>query len=437
MYNNSVLNVSGTMTVVRWGFAYAGNVNLNDSARVNAGTLLMCDYMDPTWTGCVSKFTLNNSSKLYVTTDATVGANQGSSIMTVNDTAEVHVTGTLYSARSNRATGIPNYGEVDVNGSGKIFATNITMGGGGNAAPNNATSLWNITDNGAVSASGNLSIAGGTSSATVNMKKNAQLSVTGNVTIGNTTGVGNSGYVDVTGSGASIGTSLNVGGNVSLVSTNSTLIVNSVGSGPAPNGGLQLTGAGSTLYFNGGQIKSGVNTTTFLQGIPHAIIQAGGAVFNLFDNNASVTRSVTVAQNLEHDSVLGSTADGGLSIMGGGTLTLTGALTYTGPTKIQGTSTLKIYTPGSTALADISTITGTPTNSTLVIGDGSVANTVSANSVSVSTLTIGAGSTLTINAIPGGPLAGGGLTPVPEPSVFVLLTIATLGLIGAAWRKRK
>jgi hypothetical protein len=242
--------------------------------------------------------------------------------------------------------------------------------------------------------------------------------------------------MDVT-HGTPTDTALTVGGNVSLVATNGTLSVRSISSGPASNGALIMTGASSTLYFNGARISSPVNTTTFIQGIPHAVIQAGGAKFNLndYDGNPSTYRSVTVAQNLEHDSALGSTPDGGLSLLSGGMLTLTGTLTYTGPTVIDGTGVLNIYTPGTTSLAAIAG-SGTELGN-LVIGDGSVANTVRANSVNIGTLTLGIGSRLVINPIPGGPSAGGTLTTVPEPSTFVLLTIAALGLIGAAWRKRK
>jgi hypothetical protein len=48
-------------------------------------------------------------------------------------------------------------------------------------------------------------------------------------------------------------------------------------------------------------------------------------------------------------------------------------------------------------------------------------------SIKTSTLTMGAGSTLTILPIPGGPLAGStSLTPVPEPSTLVILSLAAL-----------
>jgi autotransporter-associated beta strand protein len=153
-----------------------------------------------------------------------------------------------------------------------------------------------------------------------------------------------------------------------------------------------------------------------MQDLRAAHILAGGAIIDTNTNN------VTIAQALA-----GSVGDGGLTKKSAGILTLTGALTYTGLTDIQA-GTLQINTGGGTALASI---TGA--------GALGIGNTTSltANSVSVGTLTIGAGSTLTINAIPGGPMAGGGFTAVPEPSTFAMLAMAALGLMAAAWRRRK
>ncbi|MGA2062800.1 MAG: PEP-CTERM sorting domain-containing protein, partial [Thermoguttaceae bacterium] len=52
---------------------------------------------------------------------------------------------------------------------------------------------------------------------------------------------------------------------------------------------------------------------------------------------------------------------------------------------------------------------------------------LTAQSITASTLTIGAGATVTILPIPGGPLAGlTSLTVVPEPSTLVLLSLAAL-----------
>jgi hypothetical protein len=60
-----------------------------------------------------------------------------------------------------------------------------------------------------------------------------------------------------------------------------------------------------------------------------------------------------------------------------------------------------------------------------------------ANSISVDTLTVGAGSIVTINALPDGPTAGGGgLQAVPEPSTLVLLALAGLALVGGCLRRK-
>jgi len=71
----------------------------------------------------------------------------------------------------------------------------------------------------------------------------------------------------------------------------------------------------------------------------------------------------------------------------------------------------------------------------LGVGDGTNNAMLVADSITVNTLTIGAGAEVVIRAISGGPSAGSlNVQAVPEPSAFVLLGIAALGLL--IWRLR-
>jgi autotransporter-associated beta strand protein len=103
----------------------------------------------------------------------------------------------------------------------------------------------------------------------------------------------------------------------------------------------------------------------------------------------------------------------GLRKTGNAQLLLSGSLNYTGQTIIDA-GILQINEIGAVSLADV---TGA---GRLGVGNGANSTILSANSVNVSVLTIAAGSTLVINSIPGGP-SSGSLTPVPEPSAFILL----------------
>jgi hypothetical protein len=86
-----------------------------------------------------------------------------------------------------------------------------------------------------------------------------------------------------------------------------------------------------------------------------------------------------------------------------------------------------MITQGVKTVGDISG-TGTTTVS------GPAGTELIVTSIVQNTITLGAGCTLTILAIPGGPSAGGGITPVPEPATWLMLVLAAAGML--MWRAR-
>jgi fibronectin-binding autotransporter adhesin len=187
------------------------------------------------------------------------------------------------------------------------------------------------------------------------------------------------------------------GGNNRLATTGNITIT-----GGVLDFALDSQSTSGAVSFQGGEVRNGT------------IIKSGAA----YDGQAGI-----VSANLQGAVGLTKTATG--------TLTLNGVLTYTGVTDVQA-GTLQINSTGTTAL---STVTGASAG-TLGIGDGLISTTITADSVSVGSLRIAAGSKLTINAISGGALSST-LSPVPEPSALLMLSIAALGLIWAAWRRKR
>lgn len=119
---------------------------------------------------------------------------------------------------------------------------------------------------------------------------------------------------------------------------------------------------------NGGTLQATGNAATFMQGLTTANIRAGGAVI---DTNGF---NITIAQALLHSTIPGDGAnDGGLTVQGAGTLTLTGQLGYRGTTTVaNGSLILGDATNSVTLPGDLSLTGGNFALSNGSLGNGTV-----------------------------------------------------------------
>lgn len=101
--------------------------------------------------------------------------------------------------------------------------------------------------------------------------------------------------------------------------------------------------------FNGGKLAATSGSQGFMQGLGRANIRNGGA---LIDSNGF---DVAIQQALEHSNIYGDNpTDGGLTKLGQGTLVLTSASTYTGPTLVNaGTLEITGDSPAMTGLVSV------------------------------------------------------------------------------------
>ena len=253
-------------------------------------------------------------------------------------------------------------------GSGGSFTTTRTLRGNGNITKDGAGTLT-VNANGTGSLvlrnGGTLTVANG--SLIVNKGATWYDTIFGNTasTTYNQTGgtaTFNTGELDIANNAGSGGTSVNVSGGSFAVAgisgTSSKMVILGIRgnatfnisgtadvniprfqfghSGAAVNTTTSLNLNGGTLTtneivrsfgtptvnFNGGTLKAGASSTTFLQGLSAANVQNGGAIIdtNGFD--------ITIGQALLNGGT------GGLTKNGSGTLTLSGSNTYTGATTV-------------------------------------------------------------------------------------------------------
>lgn len=207
---------------------------------------------------------------------------------------------------------------------------------------------------------------------------------------------------------------LSGGGKVSIGSAGSLAVTGAVN---INLGGTLAIVAGAGLSASGINLSGG--TISGSGTVMPVVTLAGGT---LDAPNASDTLLI----------LNGLTGTGGMTKSGPGTVAIIGDATYDGDTNISG-GLLQLegglhsgHTLG--AFDSLHAISGAGSLSVGVWLGSDVMLT--ADSISVNTLTIGAGSTVIIRALPGGPTAGdGGIVGVPEPSVAVLLIAAAVGLL--------
>ncbi|MGA2797513.1 MAG: PEP-CTERM sorting domain-containing protein [Thermoguttaceae bacterium] len=144
------------------------------------------------------------------------------------------------------------------------------------------------------------------------------------------------------------------------------------------------------------------------------------------------TVNVTSPQEANSLAISGG---GQVAIDSAGSLSLTTDATIANGSNLQVSGTLNaqnVSVNGSLTFslggsAQLANISGT---GTLSVGDGLAPSILTADSIQTGVLSIAAGSTVTINPIPGGPLsAAPSLAPVPEPSTLALLIAAAAGII--------
>jgi hypothetical protein len=198
---------------------------------------------------------------------------------------------------------------------------------------------------------------------------------------------------------------------------------------------------GTWTQATGGTWGRGPNWST---GTP--AMQVGNAMFNLNSSYTvaldrdELTKTIAINAGTVTINCNGHTlsTESGLSIANGATLKGTGTIISdilnAGTLQLSGTGTIgSVANSATLEVLDGSYVCGNVTGTgSLLIDAGS---SLTATSVTQNTVTLSVGARLTITPIPGGPSAGASsISSVPEPSVWVMLMLAALGL-GVYWRR--
>ena len=327
-----------------------------------------------------------------------------------------------------------NGGDATYNMSGGTLASNTWFNIGDSGA--GGTSTFNLTNGmvnaatgaGAVNigdqggATGALNVSGG-------VFNSANTTANGGIVVGNHwTGTGtNTATLTVSGTGLVNTGSSTAGNGLKLASGAASVGTVNLDGGVIATAKVQKGAGAGTFNFNGGTLRATASNAAFMSGLTNAFVKAGGAIVdtNGFD--------VTIGQALLADAV---SAGGGLTKDGAGTLTLTGANTFTGDIAINA-GTLSINSAFIADGADVSLLGGATFNLNFAGMDSISFLFINGEAQALGTYgAIGSGADFELAALTG----SGWLNvtaAIPEPSGCAILAgLAGVGVAGARRRRR-
>ncbi|MCC6124534.1 MAG: autotransporter-associated beta strand repeat-containing protein [Pirellulales bacterium] len=417
--STSTLSVINGWTVVGGGYGVeqggTGTLNVKDSATLNTVTYTIIGFRGGTGTLNLSGGTVNDSGAFQVANAEFKSATTGTVNMTNGAVLNV---GNMDTGLRKNATAVINMSDTSViNSTGAVFLGHYGGTGGsstlnmsGSATLN--TAFLQMSNSEAQYANSQASLVmSGTS--TVNCTGYVIAGVYGSSTASIT--LNNSAVFNQTGGsqfqlgyGSGTGT-ITVNDSASFTTFNGTELgiryfgyaTGSMGGSATLNlnGGVYATpwinsngGRGSkTVNLNGGTLQAQGDSNNFIgdTGSVGSILNVwvkGGANINTSDISAA-PHGITISVPLKHDPA-GPATDGGLTVTGGGVLTLMAANTLNGPTTVSG-GTLALSRDASVASKSVTAAGGT----TLSLGGAS-------NLGTLDNLDLASGSTLDLALTP-------------------------------------
>jgi autotransporter-associated beta strand protein len=378
---------------------------------------------------------LNNGSNTY-TGSTTISAgtlqlgNAGLGPVAISGTMQISNTSAGTGLLNNTSSGTLRIPTIVVNDS---LSPNVTVIGGSGTI--NAAGTLKFNGSGAITG---ITITNPGAS----YKTPPFFSTSATITVGGFGALINSGAGSVTlnGSSTSAFTVIN-GGTLQI--NNPSLGATQIGTG---NITLSGSSAGATI-INIGILQPSISTSGTMNIFP---LQPPTATITAAPITVNQSSTSTLVVNNSNFTLSGAILAPNITNSASGILTLSPSNTYSGLTNTSGTLLSGIGGSGNLTIGS-GTLTINPGTGTLQYGNinssgsltlASGAGTLQASSINLNTLTIGAGSTLTIAALPGGPVTSASLAPVesaesaPEPSVMVLLSIAVLAFISFRLRSK-